>query len=221
MRTSLGIVALLTVAAAGGSACATKGFVSSRIGTLNDKVETMSKSLEETQERTRANEGQIGVVDGKAQAAHQAAQQAGKAASAADARAGAVDAKADALDRASKRIMYTVVLSSDEGNFEFGHATLPAEAKARIDELVGKIKTNPQGAYFEIEGHTDNIGPREVNDRLGLDRAEEVKRYLYAQHQIPLHRISTISYGAEKPAAPNNTKEGRAQNRRVVIRVLV
>jgi outer membrane protein OmpA-like peptidoglycan-associated protein len=220
MRTSLGIVALLTVAAAGGSACATKSYVSSRIGTLNDKVETMGKSLEETQERTRANEGQIGVVDGKAQAAQQTAQQAGQSASAAGARAAAVDAKADALDRASKRMVFTVVLSDDEGNFEFGHTELPAEAKARIDELVGKLKTDPQGAYFEIEGHTDGIGPKDFNDRLGLNRAEAVKRYLYAQHQIPLHRISTISYGAEKPVAPNDTKTGRAQNRRVVIRVL-
>ena len=220
MRTSLGIVALITVVAVGGSACATKKYVSAQIGTLNEKVETMGKSIEATQERTKANEGRIAVVDEKAQTAHQTAQQAGQAASAADARAGAVDAKADALDRASKRILYTVVLSSDEGNFEFGRTALPAEAKARIDELVAKLKTNPQGAYVEIEGHTDNVGPKDFNDRLGLERAEEVKRYLYAQHQIPLHRISTISYGAEKPAAPNDTKAGRAQNRRVVIRVL-
>ncbi|MCX6543138.1 MAG: OmpA family protein [Acidobacteria bacterium] len=220
MRTSLGIVALLTVAIAGGSACATKGYVSSRIGTVNDKVETMGKSIEATQERTKANEGKIGVVDGKADAAQQAANQAGKAAGAADARAGAVDAKADALDRASKRIIYTLVLSSEEGNFEFGRTTLPAEAKARIDELIAKVKANPQGAYFEIEGYTDNVGPKDFNERLGLERAEEVKRYLYAQHQIPLHRISVISYGVEKPVAPNTTKAGRAQNRRVVIRVV-
>ncbi len=220
MRTSFGIVALWPIATAAGSGCATKKFVSTQIGTLNDKVETMGKSLEQTQERTRANEGQIVVVDGKAQAAHQAARQAGESASAADARAAAVGVKADAIDRASKRMMYTVVLSDDEGNFEFGHTALPAEAKARIDELVAKLKTDPQGAYFEIEGHTDATGPKEFNDRLGLKRAEEVKRYLYAQHQIPLHRISTISYGAEKPVAPNTTKTGRAQNRRVVIRVL-
>ena len=221
MRTSMTIVAVLTLVAAGGSACATKGYVSSRVGTLNDKIETMSKSLEDTQERTKTNEGQIGVVDGKAQAAQLAAQQAGQSASAADARAGAVDAKADAIDRASKRLMYTVVLNDDEGNFEFGHTALPADAKARIDELVAKLKSDPQGAYFEIEGHTDATGPKDFNARLGLERAEAVKRYLYAQHQIPLHRINTISYGAEKPVAPNTTKTGRAQNRRVVIKVLV
>jgi peptidoglycan-associated lipoprotein len=220
MRTSLRIVTLLVLAAAGVSACATKGYVSSRVGTLNDKIETMSKSLEETQERTRSNEGQIGVVDGKAQAAQSAAQRAGLSASAADAKATAVDAKADAIDRASKRLMYTVVLSDDEGNFEFGRTVLPADARARIDELVAKLKADPQGVYFEVEGHTDATGPKEFNDHLGLQRAEAVKRYLYAQHQIPLHRINVISYGAEKPVAPNTTKGGRAQNRRVVIRVL-
>ena len=53
-----------------------------------------------------------------------------------------------------------------------------------------------------------------------LFRSQAVQRYLYEQYQIPLHKMSVISYGQEKPAAPNNTRDGRAQNRRVVIRVL-
>jgi outer membrane protein OmpA-like peptidoglycan-associated protein len=59
-----------------------------------------------------------------------------------------------------------------------------------------------------------------MNEKLGLARAEAVKRYLYEKHQIPLHKINVISYGEEKPVAPNNTRDGRAQNRRVVIKVL-
>ena len=66
----------------------------------------------------------------------------------------------------------------------------------------------------------DNAGPNEINYKLGLERAEAVKRYLYEQHQVPLHKINVISYGEEKPIAPNKTKAGRAQNRRVVIKVL-
>ena len=54
----------------------------------------------------------------------------------------------------------------------------------------------------------------------GLERAEAVQRYLYEQYQIPLHKMNVISYGEDKPAAPNKTKAGRAQNRRVVIKVL-
>jgi outer membrane protein OmpA-like peptidoglycan-associated protein len=53
-----------------------------------------------------------------------------------------------------------------------------------------------------------------------MERAESVKRYLYEQHQIPLHKMNVISYGEEKPVAPNNKRDGRAQNRRVVVKVL-
>jgi len=64
------------------------------------------------------------------------------------------------------------------------------------------------------------VGDEKYNEALGLQRAEAVKRYLYEQHQIPLHKMSTISYGERKPAAENRTRDGRAQNRRVVIKVL-
>ena len=87
--------------------------------------------------------------------------------------------------------------------------------------MIQQIKADPKGAYFEIEGHTDNVGGKDVNEKLGLERAEAVKRYLYEQHQIPLHKMNVISYGEDKPVAPNKTKAGRAQNRRVVIKVLV
>ena len=73
---------------------------------------------------------------------------------------------------------------------------------------------------IEIEGHTDNVGGKEYNEQLGLERAEAVKRYLYEQHQVPLHKMNVISYGEDKPAAENRTRDGRAQNRRVVIKVL-
>ena len=53
-----------------------------------------------------------------------------------------------------------------------------------------------------------------------MERAETVKRYIYEQHQVPLHKINVISYGESKPVAPNNTRAGRAQNRRVVVKVL-
>jgi peptidoglycan-associated lipoprotein len=59
-----------------------------------------------------------------------------------------------------------------------------------------------------------------VNERIGMQRAEAVKKYLYEQYQIPLHKMNVISYGEDKPIAPNKTRAGRAQNRRVVIKVL-
>jgi peptidoglycan-associated lipoprotein len=211
---------ILALVLGGTTACATKKMVRTQVGEVNGKVETLSKSVEETQERTRANEGRITEVDQKAQAAGQRADQAGRRADEARAAADAVNAKADALDRASKRLVYEVTLSEDKGGFKFGKAVMPDEAKADIDQLVQQLKANPNGAYIEIEGHTDSTGTKDGNYKLGLERAEAVKRYLYEQHQVPLHKISVISYGEEKPIAPNKTKAGRAQNRRVVIKVL-
>ncbi len=213
-------IPVLALALSGTTACATKKFVRTSVGEVNDKVDTLTRSVEETQERTRVNEGKISEVDQKAGAADQRAAAAGQRADAAYTAAEAVNTKADALEKASKRLVYEVVISEDKGNFRFGRAAVPDEAKGELDQLVQQLKAEPNGAYIEIEGHTDSAGAPEVNYRLGLERAENVKRYLYEQHQVPLHRINVISYGEDKPIAPNKTRDGRAQNRRVVIRVL-
>jgi peptidoglycan-associated lipoprotein len=218
------VVPVLALALGGSTACASKKFVRGQVGEVNDKVESVSKSLEETQERTKANEAKITDVDQRAQAAAQAADSkasaAGQRADTAKTAADAAGTKAEAVDKASKRLVYEVVLSEDKGNFKFGKATMPEAATSEIDQLVEKLKAEPNGAYIEIEGHTDNAGPKEINYKLGLERAENVKRYLYEHHQVPLHKINVISYGEDKPVAPNKTSDGRAQNRRVVIKVL-
>jgi outer membrane protein OmpA-like peptidoglycan-associated protein len=228
MQKSLIALTMFAVAAAGSSACATKGYVRTQVGQVSSKVDTLTTSLEETQERTKQNETKITAVDEKAGAAGTAADSAGSAARMADQKAVAAGQSADAaatkaaeVDKATKRIVYEVVLNESQGNFKFGDATLPDAAKARIDELVSQIKADPKGAYFEIEGHTDNVGDKAINNKIGLERAEAVKMYLYSQHQIPLHKMNVISYGEDKPAVPNNSRDNRAQNRRVVIRVLI
>jgi peptidoglycan-associated lipoprotein len=227
VRRFIMLVPIVALAIGGSTACATKKFVRTSVGDVNDKVDSLGRSVEATQERTRQNEGRISEVDQKAQAAGQSARQANDAASQASSaanvagtRADAAAGKADAVDRASRRLVYEVVLNDAEGNFKFGKSDLPDEAKAKLDDMIQQLKADPKGVYFEVEGHTDNVGPKDVNDKIGLDRAEAVKRYLYEQHQIPLFKINVISYGQEKPVAPNTTKDGRAQNRRVVIRVL-
>jgi len=228
MRKSLYTLTVLAFAFGGSTACATKGFVKNEVSQVSSKVDTLSQSLEETQQRTKQNEAKINDVDGKAGAAQGAADHAQSSANEADSKAVAANdaakaaaAKADEVDKNSKRLVYTVVLSEDEGGFKFNKVELPDEAKAKIDQLVSQIKADPKGAYFEIEGHTDNVGDKAVNEKIGMERAQAVARYLYEQHQIPLHRINVISYGEDKPVAPNNTKDGRAQNRRIVIKVLV
>jgi outer membrane protein OmpA-like peptidoglycan-associated protein len=226
MRKGFAAAVLITVVAIA-PACATKGFVREEVGGVNSKVDTLSGTVEQTQQRVGQNETRIGAVDQKAEAAGRAAADARSAATeartAADmaaANANAVGGRVDEVVASSRRLVYEVTLSEDQGNFRFGGATLPDEAKSRLDEMITELKTNPQGVYIEIEGHTDNVGPTTINERLGLERAEAVKRYLYEQHQVPLHKINVITYGEGKPVAPNNTRAGRAQNRRVVVKVL-
>ena len=220
MRRFIVTAAVAALALGGTTACATKKMVRQNIGEVNDKINTLSSSLEETQQRTKANETKIGEVDQRAAAANTKAQQAGQRADEAFSAADKVNARADAIEASTKRLVYEVVLSEDKGNFKFGKALLPETAVGEIDQLVSQLKANPNGSFIEIEGHTDNVGPKDVNYKLGLERAETVKRYLYEHHQVPLHKINVISYGEEKPIAPNKTKDGRAQNRRVVIKVL-
>ena len=214
------LVVPIVMLGAGSTACATKKFVRGEVGQVNTKVDGLSTQLEETQERTRKNEERIGQVDQKAEAAGKSAADARTAAEAAASRANEVNSRVDTVEASTRRLVYEVTLSEDQGNFRFGKTDLPDEAKARIDEVINQLKSDPKGVFIEIEGHTDNIGTAELNQRLGLERAETVKRYMYVSHQVPLHKINVISYGEEKPVSPNQTREGRAQNRRVVIRVL-
>jgi outer membrane protein OmpA-like peptidoglycan-associated protein len=224
MRKSLYVVSLMALSLAVAPACATKKFVRTEVGQVSEKVATLSTSLEETQERVRQNEAKITEVDQRAQQAagqaQQAAVQARQTADAATEAASAVNRRADAIEAATRKLLFEVVLSEDQGQFEFGRTELPAEAKAAIDQMIDGLKAQTSAVWIEVEGHTDNIGDERYNEQLGFNRAEAVKRYLYEQHQVPLHKINVISYGEAKPVAPNNTREGRAQNRRVVIKVL-
>jgi outer membrane protein OmpA-like peptidoglycan-associated protein len=103
--------------------------------------------------------------------------------------------------------------------FDTGKFDIKSEAAAALKQLADLLGSYP-GYPIVIEGHTDNVGSKAINEKIGMERAEAVKRYLYEQHMIPLHKMNVISYGSEKPVAPNKTKAGRAQNRRVVIKVL-
>lgn len=220
MRKFLLAVPVVALALSGTTACATKKFVRTEVGSVNDKVSSLGQQLEQNEQRTKANEDKIAQVDQKADQADQKALTAGRTADEAKQAASAVDVKADAIDKASKKLIYEVVLSEAQGGFKFGRAVLPDEAKAQLDKLVTDLAADPKAVWFEIEGHTDSIGSPLTNDRLGMERAESVKRYLYEAHKVPLHKMNVISYGEGKPVSPNKTRNGRAENRRIVVRVL-
>jgi outer membrane protein OmpA-like peptidoglycan-associated protein len=104
--------------------------------------------------------------------------------------------------------------------FKFDSADLKAADKSPLDEAASVLSQNPD-AIIVLEGHTDNTGNAAYNMRLGERRVDAVRRYLAIEKSIPVYKIEQISFGSEKPLAPNNSKDGREQNRSVSISVLV
>jgi outer membrane protein OmpA-like peptidoglycan-associated protein len=191
--------------------CAKKSYVQREVGEVNKKVDAVSAEVEKTQQRVQQNEVRIDSVDKTAQAgiteAKGSAQQA--------------MTRAQEAEKAAKgKLIYTVTLSNDKVTFPVNKAEVSPEAKAMIDEAVAPLVKENRGVYFEIEGHTDNTGDPAYNFRLGEERAMAVRDYIAKTHGIALSRLNVISYGEEKPVAENNSREARAQNRRVVIRIL-
>ena len=219
MRRSRLVVIAATCAVIGSTACASKKFVRSSVGSTNQKVNALIQSLEATQAQTARHERRIADVDAKSGAAARSADAAhGVAAGAANA-ARAAGARVDALDKASRKLVYDVALSTDEGHFAFGQAELPDGAKVRIDGMIHQLVDDPKNVFIEIEGHTDDRGTDAVNVKVGLARAQAVQKYLYDVHQVPLHKMNIISFGEDRPVVSNKSDAGRAQNRRVVIRI--
>jgi outer membrane protein OmpA-like peptidoglycan-associated protein len=224
VRRIVNVLAVGVIAVGFTTACATKKFVRTEVEAVGTRVETLSQSLESTQEATRQNADQIKQVDARlTQKTDEVgiwAKEAQTSATNANNAAAAAAKRAEAVDVASKRLIYEVVISEDQGGFKFGSAELPEPVQTRIDQMIADLKANPRGNFVEIEGHTDSSGDKMTNQRIGEARAEAVKRYLYEAHQVPLHKINVISWGEDKPVSPNKTREGRSQNRRVVIRIL-
>jgi outer membrane protein OmpA-like peptidoglycan-associated protein len=204
------IVPLLaaSVALAG---CAKKSYVQREVSEVNKKVDAVSSEVEKTQQRVQQNEVRIDSVDKSAQSGISEAKGSAQAAM----------SKAQDAEKAAKgKLIYTVTLSNDKVRFPVNKAEISDEAKAMIDEAVAPLVQANRGVYFEIEGYTDSTGEASYNMKLGEERAMAVRDYIAKKHGIALSRLSVISYGEDKPVADNKTREGRAQNRRVVIRIL-
>ena len=112
----------------------------------------------------------------------------------------------------------TKVTYAADAFFDFDKAALKKEGKAKLDDLVGKVK----GINLEViiaVGHTDSVGTDAYNQKLSVRRAEAVKAYLVSKG-IEKNRVYTEGKGEKQPVADNKTKEGRAKNRRVEIEVV-
>ncbi|HEX2815586.1 MAG TPA: OmpA family protein [Phenylobacterium sp.] len=188
---ALGVVSL------GG--CATKKFVNEQVGQVSTRVDDANSKITDVNARVADHDTKLASLDQTSRDALQRATAAGKL--------------------AEGKFLYQEVLTDDSMKFGVSKAKLSPEAQARLDTFVEKLKTDNRNVYGEVQGHTDATGSKEANYRLGEERAEAVRRYLN-EHGVALNRISTISYGADVPAAPNTKRTGREANRRVVLIVL-
>lgn len=102
--------------------------------------------------------------------------------------------------------------------FEYAKAVLQPTSFPELDRIADTMKENPN-LVIEIQGHTDNVGSDESNQKLSQDRAEAVRKYLLSK-KIQTARITSVGYGETKPIASNDTEEGRAQNRRVQLAIV-
>ncbi|MFZ3125670.1 MAG: OmpA family protein [Acidovorax sp.] len=102
--------------------------------------------------------------------------------------------------------------------FDFDKSVLKPEGKAKLDDLVSKIKDINLEVVIAV-GHTDSVGTDAYNQKLSMRRAEAVKAYLVSKG-IEKNRVYTEGKGEKQPVADNKTKEGRAKNRRVEVEVV-
>lgn len=202
-------IAVLSLMAANG--CVTKKAWRSNVEATDTRVKGVESGLEAQERRTsdltKDTDTRITQVKGTAERAVEIGSQA--------------MTKAETAEKLAKgKILWITTLSDDSVKFSFDGDKIPDGAQAILDELANKVKGLDKTVYVEIEGHTDNIGSDSYNEHLAELRAEAVRNYLAEKGGIPLHAMSVISYGESKPVAENKTSEGRAKNRRVVVRVL-
>jgi outer membrane protein OmpA-like peptidoglycan-associated protein len=219
------------------SGCATKKYVRQQVDTLRPGIQEAQNAGKENAERIdavdkRAQEG-ITAAQTAAQAADQKAGKAEQDAQTAQNSAQAADRKADTanqgVQQANNRIgtLETRVSNIDNYTqsetqtivFPLNSASLSAQAKSTLDQVAGGVSGQNSGYMLELEGYTDGTGSEQYNIGLSQRRAEAVERYLVTKN-IPLFRMAIVGLGKENPIADNKTRDGRAQNRRVEVRVL-
>jgi OmpA-OmpF porin, OOP family len=227
---NLGFVLLAGIMALSG--CATRKYVRLQTQALEPAIQEASNGVKENAERIDAvdRRAQQGVT--AAAAADQKATQAGAAAQTAQNAAQAADRKADTANQgvqtANNRINTLESRIANLGDnytesekqtvtFKYNSSVLSDMAKGTLDRIAGSVGNT--GYMIELQGYTDSRGTEAYNIGLSQRRAEAVQRHLIGKN-IPLYRISIVGLGKEAPVADNKNEQGRAQNRRVEIRVL-
>jgi outer membrane protein OmpA-like peptidoglycan-associated protein len=188
--------------------------VESRATPLEERASATEGRLSEVEQNAQKLSGQLDELAAVSNAARGGAKAAQETADAAVAGVNATNDRISALDD-------YVPQDSIAVNFRLGSAILNPDAKTKLDEIANKA-LNAKGYVLEVTGFADSTGNTDHNRILSQHRADAVIRYLVEQHQIPLRRIVTpYGFGESNPIADNKTRDGRAENRRVEVKVLV
>jgi outer membrane protein OmpA-like peptidoglycan-associated protein len=193
------------------AACATSGSVDEKIAAAQanntKKIESVEGQIEDLQNKQKATDANVAATNVRVDQLSQEAQDALKRAQ-------------EAGVLAKGKVVFQQTFTEDRIRFKLNAYDLNKDSQAALDEFASKVKGINEQYWVEIQGHTDDTGGARLNDDLGQRRADAVRRYLSRQDNLPLNRMSTISYGDTLPVAPNKTKKGRSENRRVVLVVL-
>jgi len=188
--------------------------VESRANPLEERATVAEGRLSEVEQNAQKLSGQLDELAAVSNAARGGAKAAQATADAAVSGVNATNERISALDD-------YVPQDSIAVNFKPGSSVLRVDAKERLDQIATKA-LNAKGYVLEVTGYADATGSTNFNRALSQRRADAVIRYLVEEHKIPLRRIITpYGFGESSPIAENNTRAGRAQNRRVEVKVLV
>ena len=222
-RMNLCKVSILAVAIAGLSGCATKNYVKNQTAPiidqtneLNDKTAANNRAIHDTDERATAG---ITKAQGAADSATQNAQTAQQAAGTAETAANDAVHRADSLASVVAGLDNYQPIGNVSVTFGFDKSVLTKDDKEQLDTFAGTL-TSAKSYIVEVTGGTDSTGDANYNYQLSQRRADSVVQYLAAKYSIPAHRFYLIGIGKDKEVADNSTREGRAKNRRVDIRLL-
>src|SRR5215475_1033681 len=194
--------------------------VETRVTSTEGRMDTAENRLTAAEQNAQRLSGQLeelaavaNTARGGAKAAQETADQALAASKANSAEIQAANDRITQIDNYEAKQNIAV-------NFKVNSAVLSDEAKAALDEIATQAKTE-KGYLIQVTGYASADGAEAKNRALSERRADVVKRYL-AEHDIALHRmINPFGFGELKPVAENNTREGRKQNRRVEVAILV
>jgi outer membrane protein OmpA-like peptidoglycan-associated protein len=227
-------MAFLATAGLTSGCVATRKFVRGEVGTsaneistkmdakdreLEGNIQTNSGQITELSGVTREHGQKINTLDAGLKSTDEKASQAITVGQTAQSTATQAASNVSVLDqRFQNRNRYTV-LSEESVPFKFDSATIESAHTPSLDAIAQEAKSNPD-AILVLEGRTDATGDENYNIQLGDRRLESVIRYLVVEQGVPMHQVHKMSFGAAQPVASNDTSEGRAQNRSVIIRVM-